>query len=215
MNSNFPNDDDLIRRASRNVRKAEEEPETSFKDASDAQVAKQKADYEKDEPPKDEDVHVVCGTIDKDGNVRMLPPDTVPDSVRQFIDDLTGGAFSMSNPPKKRTRKKETSDMGEEFHKCSEEELAEVEKAVDNLENICQKYHLPGTAMVQICNTPFGFGARGFRYRNERIHGRVDLFQKIGDVLFAQKPPKWDDMRELAEVVARMLRRMKGDEDNA
>ena len=32
MNSNFPKDDDLIRRAARNVRQNNEEPEPSFKD---------------------------------------------------------------------------------------------------------------------------------------------------------------------------------------
>jgi len=87
MNSNFPKDnDDLIRRAARNVRQNNEEPEPSFKDASDDQVARQKADFEKDEPPV-EDVQVVCGSIDKDGKVHEVPADEIPDSIRAFIDD--------------------------------------------------------------------------------------------------------------------------------
>jgi len=219
MNSNFPKDnDDLIRRAARNVRQNNEEPEPSFKDASDDQVARQKADFEKDEPPV-EDVQVVCGSIDKDGKVHEVPADEIPDSIRAFIDDLTDGAFSKQNPPKAKLPKRSTRknpDMnpdGMEMHKCSDEELEEIEKTVERLQELCVKYKLPGTAMVQVCNTFWGFGARGFRYKNKRINGRLDLFMKVGDILFSDTVPRPEDLKDFAEVVARMLKHMKGGSD--
>lgn len=215
MNSNFPNNDDLIRRAARNVRQNNEEPEPSFKDASDDQVARQKADFEKDEPPDDDDVQVVCGSIDKDGKVHEVPADEIPDSVREFIDDLTNGAFSKRNPPKdklpKRSSRKSPFDAA--AHTCSKEELEEIEKAVEHLQELCVKYKLPGTAMVQVCNTFWGFGARGFRYTNKRTNGQLDLFMKVGDILFSDKPPRPEDLKDFAEVVSRMLKHMKGGSD--
>lgn len=214
MNSNFPNNDDLIRRAARNVRQNNEEPEPSFKDASDDQVARQKADFEKDEPP-DDDVQVVCGSIDKDGKVHEVPADEIPDSVREFIDDLTNGAFSKRNPPKAKLpkRRSRTSSSDAAAHTCSKEELEEIEKAVEHLQELCVKYKLPGTAMVQICNTFWGFGARGFRYTNKRTNGQLDLFMKVGDILFSDKPPRPEDLKDFAEVVSRMIKHMKGGSD--
>ena len=214
MNSNFPNNDDLIRRAARNVRQNNEEPEPSFKDASDDQVARQKADFEKDEPP-DDDVQVVCGSIDKDGKVHEVPADEIPDSVREFIDDLTNGAFSKRNPPKAKLPKRRdgTSPFDAAAHNCSKEELKEIEKAVEHLQELCVKYKLPGTAMVQICNTFWGFGARGFRYSNKRTNGQLDLFMKVGDILFSDTVPRPEDLKDFAEVVSRMLKHMKGGSD--
>lgn len=214
MNSNFPNNDDLIRRAARNVRQNNEEPEPSFKDASDDQVARQKADFEKDEPP-DDDVQVVCGSIDKDGKVHEVPADEIPDSVREFIDDLTNGAFSKRNPPKVKLPKRRdgTSPFDAAAHNCSKEELKEIEKAVEHLQELCVKYKLPGTAMVQVCNTFWGFGARGFRYSNKRTNGQLDLFMKVGDILFSGTVPRPEDLKDFAEVVSRMLKHMKGGSD--
>lgn len=214
MNSNFPNNDDLIRRAARNVRQNNEEPEPSFKDASDDQVARQKADFEKDEPP-DDDVQVVCGSIDKDGKVHEVPADEIPDSVREFIDDLTDGAFSKRNPPKAKLPKRHsrTSPFEATAHTCSKEELEEVEKVVEHLQELCVKYKLPGTAMVQVCNTFWGFGARGFRYTNKRTNGQLDLFMKVGDILFSDTVPRPEDLKDFAEVVSRMLKHMKGGSD--
>lgn len=214
MNSNFPNNDDLIRRAARNVRQNNEDPEPSFKDASDDQVARQKADFEKDEQ-SDDDVQVVCGSIDKDGKVHEVPADEIPDSVREFIDDLTDGAFSKRNPPKAKLpkRRSRTSPFDAAAHTCSKEELEEIEKAVEHLQELCVKYKLPGTAMVQICNTFWGFGARGFRYTNKRTNGQLDLFMKVGDILFSDKPPRPEDLKDFAEVVSRMLKHMKGGSD--
>lgn len=220
MNSNFPKDDDLIRRAARNVRQNNEEPEPSFKDASDDQVARQKADFEKDEPP-DDDVQVVCGSIDKDGKVHEVPADEIPDSVRAFIDDLTDGAFSKRNPPKaKLPRKPGRSRRGVlseriEPHNCTSEELAEIEKELERVQELCVKHDLPGMALLQISNTFWGAGFRGFRCSNKRSSGKMDLFMKIGDVLFSDTTPRPEDLKDLCDVVSRMLKYMKGGSSDA
>lgn len=227
------NIDDIIRRASATVRRnnGQEEEDHMDGELSDQQKEQKKAAFyaeeqkeetkkpqsledmlseqlRADKPSKPRKPKVAVYEVDQDNKVHPVDPASVNTGIPELDDMLHDLNSNVNKTVEALADEKMSGEIpATRQWKIDDDADDEIQKQVDKLYELCEKYELPAVLQIQTSMQSKGYTVKGFRHKLPfRSTCEMDLLVACLQILFSNKQPSNHNMIRFMSAIADMLK---------